>query len=407
MITPGRRLQFASGRYTVRRKLGAGGEGEAFGVTDVHGAPMVLKLYYATTSRLSGDLSSRLQALTLLRLWSRSAVLVGAPREVVDVDGHVGYLSGYAPGVALPAFSKQRPGDLRAAIGAMAALAAGVGFLAELGLAHGDLSPSNVRVDASGDHCRVGLIDLGNAAPPGRPVADGVLGTPGFIAPEMFAPGAAATLESDRFSLAAMIHTALFFREPAAPHLSAMASIGSQARVAARDSWVEESDANAGGMPVATICRELRRLTRRGLARDPRLRPSGVDWYLALRAALERVVCCVSCGIEHVNGEEQRRCAVCGAVPELVLRLVDGGTIPLRYPAVALGRALLGDPHISYEHAIVSWSGFEARVTDLGSGGGTELATGPSWSPLPPHTPHALRPGDRLRFAGRVVGRVG
>ncbi len=94
-------------------------------------------------------------------------------------------------GTALDAHLARRPGDAervtRALLGVLRALH-------EAGLAHGDLKPEHVLVEAGG---RVRLIDLGLATPLGATV---IGGTHGFLAPELL-EGAAVSVASDLFAL--------------------------------------------------------------------------------------------------------------------------------------------------------------------------------------------------------------
>ncbi|MBU6365060.1 MAG: serine/threonine protein kinase [Gemmatimonadetes bacterium] len=79
------------------------------------------------------------------------------------------------------------------------------------GLAHADLSHKNVLVDPrSGDAC---LIDIDALVVPGI-APPSVLGTPGYIAPEVLAGKAHPSIATDRHALAVLIYELLLQRHP-------------------------------------------------------------------------------------------------------------------------------------------------------------------------------------------------
>ncbi|MCU0648042.1 MAG: hypothetical protein MUF00_08610 [Gemmatimonadaceae bacterium] len=79
------------------------------------------------------------------------------------------------------------------------------------GLAHSDLSNKNVLIDPkSGDAC---VIDIDSLVVPGvAPPA--VLGTPGYIAPEVLAGRAKPSIDTDKHALAVLIYQILLHRHP-------------------------------------------------------------------------------------------------------------------------------------------------------------------------------------------------
>jgi len=79
------------------------------------------------------------------------------------------------------------------------------------GLAHSDLSNKNVLIDPkAGDSC---IIDIDSLVVPGvAPPA--VLGTPGYIAPEVVAGGALPSMATDRHALGVLIYETLLLRSP-------------------------------------------------------------------------------------------------------------------------------------------------------------------------------------------------
>jgi len=79
------------------------------------------------------------------------------------------------------------------------------------GLAHSDLSNKNVLIDPRhGDAC---LIDIDSLVVPGI-APPSVMGTPGYIAPEVLANKGHPRIETDRHALAVLIYETLLLRHP-------------------------------------------------------------------------------------------------------------------------------------------------------------------------------------------------
>ncbi len=79
------------------------------------------------------------------------------------------------------------------------------------GLAHSDLSNKNVLIDPrSGDAC---VIDIDSLVVPGV-APPTVLGTPGYIAPEVLGGGAQPSIDTDKHALAVLIYQILLNRHP-------------------------------------------------------------------------------------------------------------------------------------------------------------------------------------------------
>ena len=80
------------------------------------------------------------------------------------------------------------------------------------GLAHSDLSHSNVLIDPKhGDACVIDIDFLGCA---GIGSAERVLGMPGYIAPEVITGKALPAIETDLHALAVLIYETLLLRHP-------------------------------------------------------------------------------------------------------------------------------------------------------------------------------------------------
>jgi serine/threonine protein kinase len=109
---------------------------------------------------------------------------------------------------------------LSAAVAILEQLLEGVGYVHSQGIVHRDIKPANVLLDAD-DHgyLRVRLSDFGHALPTGGPrltAATNVVGTPGFIAPELYRFEDASP-RSDLYSVGAVAYQLLTGNQPATP----------------------------------------------------------------------------------------------------------------------------------------------------------------------------------------------
>lgn len=102
-------------------------------------------------------------------------------------------------------------GTLLTRLQACTRLARAVRRLHFAGLAHADLSNKNVLVDLKGgDAC---VIDIDSLVVPGV-APPTVLGTPGYIAPEVLAGHAQPSIETDKHALAVLLYQLLLGRHP-------------------------------------------------------------------------------------------------------------------------------------------------------------------------------------------------
>lgn len=163
------------------------------------------------------------------------------------------------------------------------------------GLAHSDLSNKNVLIDPKGgDAC---VIDIDSLVVPGvaPPV---VLGTPGYIAPEVVAGRAAPSIDTDKHALAVLVYEILLQRHPLAGrrvHSTRSAEEDEALSMGERALWVEHPTDHSNPPPVpikvaaARLGPFLEPLFRKAFAdglHAPARRPDAAEWESALYRTL-------------------------------------------------------------------------------------------------------------------------
>lgn len=163
------------------------------------------------------------------------------------------------------------------------------------GLAHSDLSNKNVLIDPKGgDAC---VIDIDSLVVPGvaPPV---VLGTPGYIAPEVVAGRAAPSIETDKHALAVLVYEILLQRHPLAGrkvHSTRSAEEDEALSMGERALWVEHPTDRSNPPPVpvkvaaARLGPFLEPLFRKAFVdglHAPARRPDAGEWEAALYRTL-------------------------------------------------------------------------------------------------------------------------
>jgi hypothetical protein len=163
------------------------------------------------------------------------------------------------------------------------------------GLAHSDLSNKNVLIDPrGGDAC---VIDIDSLVVPGV-APPSVLGTPGYIAPEVVAGRAQPSIDTDKHALAVLVYEILLQRHPLAGqrvHSTRSPEADEALSMGARAIWVEHPSDRSNPpvlpirVPVARLGPFLEALCRKafvdGLHR-PALRPDAAEWESALYRTL-------------------------------------------------------------------------------------------------------------------------
>ncbi|NDU74323.1 protein kinase [Actinomadura sp. DSM 109109] len=249
------------GGHRLLGRLGSGGMGTVYLGADPAGGRVAVKTIHP---HLAGDPSYRRRFRDEAYLAGRVAsfctarVLAqgeqdGVPYLVTDYVGGVSLHDRLTAGGPLP------PADLHGvAVGVASALAA----IHAAGLVHRDIKPANVMLTLSG--CRV--IDFGIAgsqdAPDEGATTGQVLGTPGWIAPEVLV-GGPASQAADIFAWGCLIAHAGTGQMPIGGDPATL-------RTAA-------GDADLSGLPDALVP-----IVRWALAEDPADRPTATDLLLAL-----------------------------------------------------------------------------------------------------------------------------
>ncbi|MFD5715713.1 protein kinase [Streptomyces pharetrae] len=227
--TPGRSDgRVINGRYRLLRTLGAGGMGRVWLAHDEELACEVA-LKEIALADTPADVEATAQRIARARSEARHAArLRGHPHvaTVHDVVMHEGLpwiVMEYVPDAADLQAVIRRSGPLppervaRIGLAVLDALAAGH----RVGILHRDVKPANILLapDATGDaHARVLLTDYGIALRPESreprlTATAGILGTPGYLAPER-ARGEPPTPAADLFSLGATLYCAVEGRGP-------------------------------------------------------------------------------------------------------------------------------------------------------------------------------------------------
>jgi len=212
-----------NGRYELRRTLGRGANGLVCEALDRHlQRAVALKLVPLRDARTAH--SAAREAQTLAQFDHANIVRIHDVGQASDVAGlriEVVYVvMELLKGADLRRWAEGRPRP-RAVLDVLLAAGEGLAAAHEQGFIHGDFKPENVVID---DRGRVRVVDFGlarwgddAAVPAGavgtaRTLTQGPRGTPGYIAPEVFAGRLDA--RSDQFSFAVTLWELLLGRMP-------------------------------------------------------------------------------------------------------------------------------------------------------------------------------------------------
>ena len=121
----------------------------------------------------------------------------------IGVEGETAYLAmELVHGVPLTALLRRGPSDWMVVASIGLAVSAGLAALHDAGLMHRDIKPGNLMLGVGGT---VKIVDFGIAAPESTIERDAIVGSPGYIAPEVVL-GASPKRSVDVFALGVVLH---------------------------------------------------------------------------------------------------------------------------------------------------------------------------------------------------------
>lgn len=275
------------GRYRVVRALGEGGMGEVYvAVQEVLGREVALKL-------IRSDLAQSAKALQRFTLEATTLSQLSHPNIVTifefGVDDGVRFLAMELLRGESLRHRLNRYGALPAAMSAGVArdIASGLAHAHAKGVAHRDLKPDNVQiVDAEGRGEHAKILDFGvaklvaHARKETITQSNFVVGTPGYMAPELALHGTTDDVRSDLYALGVIFFEMLAGRPlfEASTALALVMKHATEAPPSVRDS-------SPGEIPFA-----LERLVMELLEKDPARRPQTAVDVIARIDALPALV---------------------------------------------------------------------------------------------------------------------
>lgn len=263
-------------RYALERVVHRGALSMVLRARDVDlDRPVAIKII---APELHGDIDARKRFLTEAKATAR--VRHANIIEVFDVGEHEGLpyiVMEWIDGVTLAnLMATKSPLSLPRCIDILTQLGAALDFAHGKGLVHRDIKPSNVLV---GSHDRVTLTDFGLARVADRRRITHVgtqLGTPAYMSPEQVR-GETAGPAADRYGFAVLAFELLTGHLPF-DHAEPFAMMSAHVSTP-----VPQASHYRPGLP-----RQIDRVFRQGLAKDPVVRPQSATEFVAqLSAALD------------------------------------------------------------------------------------------------------------------------
>ncbi|MBM2622660.1 serine/threonine protein kinase [Actinoplanes sp. LDG1-06] len=213
-------MRTLGGRYQLVRRIGVGGMSEVWrGHDRVLDRPVAVKIMGPSLEGTLGDAAS----VDLVRTEARSAARLAHPNVAGVHDfgtsrpepaaRDVPYIvMELVEGQTLGAHLAAGPIDWRIGVRICAEVAAALAAAHAEQIVHRDIKPANVMLTPSGAK----VLDFGIAASSAAPDPDPevpVMGTPAYVAPELF-EGVPATPASDMFALGTLLHQCISGRLP-------------------------------------------------------------------------------------------------------------------------------------------------------------------------------------------------
>lgn len=296
-------------RYTLGPRLGSGGQGDVFqlkegrlavklvrrdGRTDAE----ILRRRLERVKRLDLDGLPLARPLTVLRLPNLGYIM-----ELLPGTRSLGTLIRPSSPMKSIAAWYGETGGLRGRLRVLAALARVMNQLHGRGVAYGDLSPDNVRVngDPAGEFS-LHLIDCDNLRVESSP-DPAWLFTPGYAAPELLAARSGANTLSDLHAFAVVAFECLTCIHPFVGDVVADGEPELEERAfAGKLPWVEDaadrSNATTRGVPRNRVISEkTRQLFDRAFGSgraDPGLRSRFAEWVDVLEQAADMALHCAN-----------------------------------------------------------------------------------------------------------------
>src|SRR4051812_33044958 len=256
-------------RFRLIRRLGAGAMASVFLAEDCElGRRVAIKRLHPEAS--ASEIAPRFRREMRVAA-SLSHPNVGTLYDAIEDDGDVLLIMELVDGPTLAQLMREGPIEPGEAVRILRAIASAVDHLHARGIIHRDVKPANILIDRAGE---AKLTDLGIASAAeatGITTSGTVLGTPAYMAPELF-DGERATAAADVYSIAAIAFEMLSGRRArggGTPAVIAMRA-ATEPPPDLRELWPD-----AG--PLADVL-------ERGMARDPAQRPESAT---ALVEAIE------------------------------------------------------------------------------------------------------------------------
>jgi tetratricopeptide (TPR) repeat protein/predicted Ser/Thr protein kinase len=255
------------GRYVVLSLLGAGGMGEVYTAYD----PALDRRVALKVIKPLGDEGSISTARNLLLAEAQALAKLSHPNvvhvyDVGTIDDDVYMAMEYVQGTTLTAWLNTNP-PLPDVIDMFIAAGRGLEAAHAAGIVHRDFKSDNVIIGEDG---RVRVIDFGIAQRGARDEAEGIVGTPGYMAPEQVTRGA-ITPAADQFSFAVTLYVALYRQLPFDGDTDASLAFNI-------------AEGNLRPLPVSKVPPQIRDAIMRALSREPALRFASMAELLAALA---------------------------------------------------------------------------------------------------------------------------
>ena len=255
MLQPGDRV----GRYEIQRRLGRGGTADVYVAHDPYlGRMVALKMF-------AGDVDETDAAERFFREARAAAALnhvnIVTIHDVGDFEAQPYIVMEYIQGETLERLIRSKADlSLHDRLRIMEELCAGVGYAHGFDVIHRDIKPANLIVERSG---RLRILDFGIARMRGSSQSTGLVGTPGYMAPEQIR-GEPLDKRVDLFSVGVVCYELLAFTS---------AFPGDSFESVTHRILTEEPASLSGLVPE--IPAELVAAVERGLKKNPSERFSG------------------------------------------------------------------------------------------------------------------------------------